>query len=418
MPRRATIPAVVAASAVVAAFATAAACHAQPAAQPVPPVPTSAAGRTPDLEASPPPDRVMPADAVILQRGTVAPGNPSIFLDWEGNRYLFASEETRTVFRNDPVTFAARDGGACGRMGPLGGLGDARRYGIEEGLLYFFASDDCVERFRKDPHRYMEPYDLLPTGSPEQQAAGLAAFSRWVQWCGGKDAVKSAERYAQTQSREVLSGGKRWILTENIQVDGPRSMRRTDTWRRTEAPHEQLTASIETSDAASVLVDGRGTRTLLVPSRREAFERSVNRLPYAILRARFRPEAGFLAIRIGDGPISGVDCDFVRTWFEGNATNLAICKATGELVQMSYIGRNDDAQVGTITMNVLRSGDARALRLPVQWAVFGEGQTQTQPGPEISIRIEGSGSGATQPVPTPAQGTPASPQPGSQQPAR
>jgi len=83
-------------------------------------------GRTPDLETEPPPARVMSADPVVLRSGKVVPGDRSIFVDWEGNRYLFSSEGTRNVFRGDPALFAARDGGACGRMGPLGGLGDAR----------------------------------------------------------------------------------------------------------------------------------------------------------------------------------------------------------------------------------------------------------------------------------------------------
>lgn len=356
----------------------------------VPAPPPAEAGATPNLETTPPPSRVMPADAVILQRGTVAPGNPAIFADWEGNRYLFSSEETRTVFRNDPVTFAARDGGACGRMGPLGGLGDARRYAIEEGLLYFFASDACMERFRKEPHKYMEPYDLLPSGSPEQQTAGLAAFARWVSWSGGREAIVASDRYSQQQSRETLSGGQRWSLTENIQVDGPRTMRRTDTWRPLDRAADAITITTETNSEVAVLTDGTGARSLLVPSRRESFERSVNRLPYCILRARYRPEAGFLAVRTGEGPISGVDCDFVRTWFGGNATTLAIAKSTGELVQMAYIGRDDESRVGNIVMNVLRSGDERILRLPTQWAVFGEGRTQTAPGPEIAIRVERS----------------------------
>lgn len=352
--------------------------------------PPAEAGATPNLETSPPPSRVMPADAVILQRGTVAQGNPAIFADWEGNRYLFSSEETRTVFRNDPATFAARDGGACGRMGPLGGLGDARRYAIEEGLLYFFASDACMERFRKEPRRYMEPYDLLPSGSPEQQTAGLAAFARWVSWSGGREAIVASDRYSQQQSRETLSGGQRWSLTENIQVDGPRTMRRTDTWRPLDRAADAITINTETNSEVAVLTDGKGVRSLLVPTRRESFERSINRLPYCILRARYRPEAGFLAIRTGEGPINGVECDFVRTWFGGNATTLAIAKSTGELVQMAYVGRDDESRVGNIVMNVLRSGDERVLRLPTQWAVFGEGQTQTAPGPEISIRVERS----------------------------
>jgi len=356
-------------------------------------------GRTPNLETEPPPARVMPADPVLLRGGQVVPGDRSIFIDWEGNRYLFSSEDTRTVFRNDPASFAARDGGACGRMGPLGGLGDARRYAIEEGLLYFFASDGCMERFRAEPRRYMEPYDVLPSGSPEQQTAGLAAFARWVAWSGGRETIIAADRYSQQQTQETESGGERWSLTENVQVDGPRTMRRTDTWRPVGRTGDTITVTTETTTEVAVLIDGKGSRSILVPTRRESFERSINRIPYCILRARYRPEAGFMAIRTGGGPISGVDCDFVKTWFGGNATTLAIARSTGELVQMAYIGRDSQSRVGNIVMNVLRSGDERVLRLPTQWAVFGEGQTETAPGPEISIRVERSSAAAAPAAP-------------------
>jgi YHS domain-containing protein len=351
--------------------------------------PPPAAGPTPLLEDQPRPDRVMPADPVILRSGRVAMGEPTIHADWEGTRYRFATEATRATFLGDPVGYAARDGGACGRMGPLGGLGDARLYAIEEGLLYFFASEACMRTFRDAPHSYMEPYDILPAGTPEQQAEGMKAVDRWVRWSGGKDAVRAASRYSHMSTQEVLRGSERWTLTENVQVDGPRQMRRTETWSKVGGtPRDTLTYAVETTPAAATITGGNGLPVTMVASRRQAFERQMNRLPYCILRARFRPEAGFLAIKSGEGKLGEWDCDFVQAWFDGNLTYLAIDKASGRLVQTGHMGRTSTAKVVSLTNDVAAVGPEAVLRLPTRWVSYETDAKEGTMGPELSILIE------------------------------
>ena len=124
------------------------------------------------------PERTLPVDPVLLQLGKVVAGERSIFVTYEGNTYIFANTGTREQFNREPARFAAQQGGACGRMGPLGGLGDARRYALQEGMLYFFASDECMKLFRAQPRRYMEPADQIPAGTPEQQAALRQSYDR------------------------------------------------------------------------------------------------------------------------------------------------------------------------------------------------------------------------------------------------
>lgn len=376
-----------------------------PGPMPLPPAgtaPKPADGPTPLLDGQPRPDRVMPADPVILRDGRVAMGEPSIVADWEGTRYRFTSEGTRNLFLNDPTTYAARDGGACGRMGPLGGLGDARLYAIEEGLLYFFASEACMRTFREAPHSYMEPYDILPAGTPEQQADGLKAVERWVKWSGGRDAVRGATKYSHMSTQEVLRGGAKWMLTENVQVDGPRQMRRTETWRKVDGtPRDTFTFSVETTPGGATMTGGNGMPIELVPSRRQAFERQMNRLPYNILRARFRPEAGFLAIKSGEGRLGEWDCDFVQTWFDGNLTYLAIDKATGRLVQTGHMGRTSTAKVVSLTNDVASVGPEQVLRLPTRWVSYETDAKEGTLGPELSILIERTGPAAPAPPAAP-----------------
>ncbi len=355
------------------------------------PMPTATPRQTPNLELGVLPNRVMPVDPVLLRQGRAVAGRPELFVDWEGNRYQFADPNARQVFLNDPAGFAARDGGACGRMGPLGGLGDARLYAIQENLLYFFASEDCLKRFKANPRRYMEPFDVMPSGSAADQAAGMAAIDRWVAWAGGKDAVRAAERYSQRSVRRVDVGGAAWDVEDILEIDDPRNIRRTKTWTKVGGSSTDVSSTrLETGPKEAAISGSNGAVVQLTASRREAFERWVNRLPYCILRARFRPEAGFLALKSGEGRLGAHDCDFVQTWFEGNRTALAIDKSSGRLVQIGYTGREEsmDAAVVSLYRDVLAEGGPEVLRLPTRYGVYAEGSAEATIEPDVSILIE------------------------------
>lgn len=357
----------------------------------------------PKLPMEPVPSRVMPVDPVQLQSGKVITGDPKFAELFDGNYYLFQGEDTRQTFRADPLRYAAQDGGACGRMGPLGGLGDARKYALQDGMLYFFASDDCMKAFRAEPKRYMEPQDIMPSGTPEQQEAGLAAFDRWMAYAGGKKAVRAAEAYVQSSTRRVLSGGDQWDLEETIEVTGPRSMRQSQVWRKVGGTaKDTFTNDITVTPERATMSAGSGKTVELAPPRRRAFERMVNRLPYCLLRARMRPEAGFMALKMGEGKLGPYDCDYVTTWFEGNLTNLAIDKQTGRLVQEGYVGRDESAKVWMLTLDALGDAGPESLRLPTQWVTSRLREKEGTKGPVLSLRV-GAG------LPAAPAGSPAAP---------
>jgi YHS domain-containing protein len=389
-----------------------AATHAQTQRAPTPPADRSGADSTPNLDVEVLPNRVLPVDPVLLRQGRAVAGRSELFVDWEGNRYQFADADSRRVFLADPAGFAARDGGACGRMGPLGGLGDARLYTIQENLLYFFASEDCLKRFKENPRRYMEAYDVMPTASAVDQAAGMAAFDRWVAWAGGKDAVRAAERYSQRSIRRIQSGKETWEIEDVLEIDDPKNIRRTKTWSKVGgSPTDRSSTRLETTPKEAAVSGSNGIVVQLTATRREAFERAVNRLPYCILRARFRPEAGFMAFKSGEGRLGQHNCDFVQTWFEGNRTALAIDKATGRLVQIGYVGREEsmDAAVMSLYRDVLAEGGPEVLRLPTRVAVYPEGSADATIEPDVAILIERARPAVPPPAPAPAP--PAAPPP-------
>lgn len=333
------------------------------------------------------PERTLPVDPVLLQSGQVVPGDRSIFVTYEGNTYIFANTSTRDTFNRDPARYAAQQGGACGRMGPLGGLGDAQRYALQEGMLYFFDSDDCMKLFRAQPRRYMEPLDEMPSGTPEQQTAGLAAIDRWVAWAGGKEAIKAANSFTQVSTRRVQQGKDSWDITETLEFAGPHTMRRVDAWQKVGGtPKDNYQYETLVTPESAMITSNNGRKTPLVDSRRKAFERSMNRQPYAILRARYRPEAGLLALKTGEGTLGEARCDYIATWFEGNATFLAIDKATGRLVQISHAGRDGEARVASLTLDAVAYAGPEALRLPTQWVISKTGEKEGLKGPLASVK--------------------------------
>ena len=369
----------------------AAAPAAVPAAAPATLMPQSPLLNTPEAvstAANATPERTLPVDPVLLQSGKVVAGERSIFVTYEGNTYIFANTGTRDQFNREPARFAAQQGGACGRMGPLGGLGDARRYALQEGMLYFFASDECMKLFRAQPRRYMEPADQIPAGTPEQQAAGLAALDRWIAWAGGKDAVKAAKVFTQVSTRRVLQGADSWDITETLEFAGPHTMRRVDVWQKVGGtPKDNYQYETLVTPDTAVITSSNGRTTALVDSRRTAFERLMNRQPYAIMRARYRPEAGLLALKTGEGTLGDARCDYIVTWFEGNATYLAIDKETGRLVQIGHPVRVDDASVASLTMDAVAYAGPEALRLPTQWVVSRNAEKDGIKGPVASIKV-------------------------------
>jgi YHS domain-containing protein len=360
-----------------------------PATTPSPAASTPAdAKTTPQLEIAVPPDRTMPVDAVLLRNGKEVPGDLRYVMLYEGTLYLFSSQGTLDLFRADPANFAAQQGGACGRMGPLGGLGDARRYAIEDSMLFFFASEDCMRTFRAKPKLYMEPQDELPAGTPEQQAQGLAAVDRWIAWAGGKQAVRESEAFRHVATRRVVMGTAEWDITETLEITGPHSMHRVDLWNKVGGTNADVRRyEIIATPEGATIGGNTGKATALVDTRRVSFERTLNRQPYAIMRARYRPEAGFLAIKTGEGKIGDADCDYVLTWFDGDATYLSIEKSTGRLVQQGFVGRDEESRNTSLTLDAVTYAGPEALRLPTQWVISRTGEKDGFKTPAATITV-------------------------------
>lgn len=84
--------------------------------------------------------------------GVPRPGDPAIALDWDGVRWLFATEANREAFRADPAAFAPQYGGYCawamaeGYTAPI----DPEAWRIVDGRLYLNYSRRVQSRWEDD----------------------------------------------------------------------------------------------------------------------------------------------------------------------------------------------------------------------------------------------------------------------------
>lgn len=165
-----------------------------------------------------PPERTLDVDVVELIEGREVAGSTDFVIEHEGIEYRFASQKTKETFSKDPAKYAVADGGACGRMGPLAGLGDARRRSVHVGRVYFFASDGCRENFLKSPESYIESADEKIFGSHEQVLAGRATLDKVVAWSGGEDHLRELTAYRASAARKEMQGGKEWSITNETVI--------------------------------------------------------------------------------------------------------------------------------------------------------------------------------------------------------
>lgn len=92
-------------------------------------------------------------DPVHLTAGEEIPGDPRFALDHDGWRYHFASAESRARFEADPDRYRIQGDGQCPVV-PSAAV-DPAIFAVHEGRIYAFATEACVEHFRRDPGYYI-----------------------------------------------------------------------------------------------------------------------------------------------------------------------------------------------------------------------------------------------------------------------
>jgi putative intracellular protease/amidase/YHS domain-containing protein len=117
-------------------------------------------------------------DPVHLTAGEERPGDPRFALDHDGWRYHFASDESRARFEAAPERYAIRGDGQCPVVPAA--TADPAIFDVHDGKIYIFATEACIEHFRRDPEYYVAAHVEPEPGSaaemPERRPARKVAI--------------------------------------------------------------------------------------------------------------------------------------------------------------------------------------------------------------------------------------------------
>lgn len=318
-----------------------------------------------------PPERTLTVDPVELIAGREVPGKGELTIEREGIEYRFATPENKAAFEKEPAKYEVADGGACGRMGPLSGLGDARRYAVHNGRIFFFASDGCREGFLKDPAAHIETADEKIFGSHEQVLQGRATLDKVVAWAGGAERLKTLTTFRATAARKEMQGDKEWSVTNETAIAFPCKYFQKEAW------NEFWYSTASTADGGA-MASSKGNERI-ADSRTRAFNRTMSRWPVVILKAYVdgAPLAdcpGLIVIGDGEGTLGDTPVEFVKVWLNGAASRLTIDKTTGKLLQLAFHGRESSMRVADSVRTYTAYATVDGITLPTAYTVWFNGK--------------------------------------------
>lgn len=313
-----------------------------------------------------PPERTLPVDPVELVAGREVQGVAEHSVERDGIEYRFVTLENKAIFEKEPAKFEVYEGGACGRMGALAGMGDARRYAVHAGRIYFFASDGCRAGFLKDPNSYIEVEDEKVFGSNEQVERGRAAIDRLVTWAGGAERLRGVTSYRAAAARTEKHGKTEYNITNETAIVFPDQMMQKEAW------NQSWFSTTVTSEGAAMATSKSNER--IAASRAKVFKRTMSRWPIVILKAYVdgSPKAdcpGLIVIGDGEGLLSDVPVEYVKIWLNGAAARLTIEKATGKLLQIAFRGRENTMKVAESVRTYTAWSTVDGVTLPIAYTI-------------------------------------------------
>lgn len=330
-----------------------------------------------------PPERTFALDAVELLAGREAIGKADLMIVRDGIEYRFASAENKATFEKDPAKYEAVDGGACGRMGPLASLGDARRFAVHDGRIYFFASDGCRAGFLKEPSAFIEVEEEMPFGSNDQVLKGREVLDKVATWAGGVEKLREIESFRAHAARTENQGGKEWKVANEAVIVFPNSYYQREAW------NDSWFSTLSCPDGGA-MDSARSGKERIAPSRARAFNRVMAHQPLVLIKAHVdgAPQAdcpGLVVIADGEGELDGVPVEFVRVWLNGSTSRLSVEKATGRLMALSFHGRDGTMKVGDSVHRFTSYATVEGITLPVAYTATFNGKEL----PSSAGRVDG-----------------------------
>src|SRR5262245_56606473 len=136
-----------------------------------------------------------PIDPVSYIGGQETAGKDDFTIDRGAYRYKFIDANNKATFEKEPERYEIQLGGACARMGPLNPPGGPQLYGLHEGKIYLFASENCRATFLTNAESLLESDDPLPDVSDESIKRGRELIELMIKAMGGAEKIDAIKTY-------------------------------------------------------------------------------------------------------------------------------------------------------------------------------------------------------------------------------
>lgn len=319
-------------------------------------------------------------DPVALTQGKEVLGLDKIFVIRGRYKYLFANDENKAKFEKHPIKYAIQMGGACGRMGPLSGVGDPERFYVHDSRIYIFASESCRNNFKAEPENHIDATDALPIGSNADKNYGRNLVVLALKGIGSGEKVDAVKNFRTTivQKYKVEERMEDYVIRKTFVL--------LDKFRTDYIWHNGMGVDAVTSEAGFI-IDSKGPRSM-EKSVHEYAIRQFFREPLILLKARNEP--GFHAVAAGNGKVGETGVEFVKVAMKGATSTLAIDPNSGRILSIAYRGRLG-GPIGDIvkTFSDFREVDGLILPFTSKIDFNGEEQEkQTKTFESIAINTE------------------------------
>ncbi len=325
------------------------------------------------LQASDSPKKELPLalkglDPVALTQGKEEQGKDEFQFSTTRHTYRFASATNKETFVKNPDQYGIQYAGACAKMGILSGQGSPSRFHVHEGKIYVFASDFCLNAFKKDPAKYIDLPNATPSGTPEQQEEGKRLVQKALAGLGGVEKVKAVNTIQFTTVRKIQNNKTEDTNTNVLSVSFPDAYRIDDlysNWKGWNFCTAQNGWSCWQTSKVS-----------MEPLERDYFRGSALRHPFVLLR--HHAQSGFTAIAAGTGRVLNRDVDYVTIGYQGTTTKLAIDRENGQALEAAFQGRSGTT-FGEIVYRFSDFRDVEGLKLPFKRLQIQDGKPGSAP---------------------------------------
>jgi YHS domain-containing protein len=302
-------------------------------------------------------------DPIELVQGREVQGAETFSVVRGKFRYFFASAANQERFEKNPQQFSIQLGGACGRMGPLSGLGAPDRFFAHDGRIYIFASESCRNNFKSAPEQHLDAADAPPAGTAQEQKRAQKLIQLALDGFGGAEKVDTVTNlHAITKTTYKHGDGTADYVTEMSVIfpDKYRSEQSWLDWRGADVVNANHGFRIDNKETWE-----------MEASERDYMIRQYNRHPLVILKARQQP--GFRAFAAGRGKVGETEVEWLKVGIHGATSTLGIDLKTGRVLSVAYQGRVG-GPIGDVLKTFSDFREADGLRLPFTSETFFYGE--------------------------------------------